>query len=100
MRSCLYRVVRAEKVHGEVLKPPVKVRTILVQVGFLDPHTNFQVTVMAVVNKFLGDMVGADVDTVAMEIVRDYFFVALKRLIVIVLEVYDVEIWHSHLVPC
>ena len=55
---------------------------------------------MAVVNKFLGDMVGADVDTVATEIVRDYFFVALKRLIVIVLEVYDVEIWHSHLVPC
>jgi len=55
---------------------------------------------MAVVNKFLGDMVCADVDTVASEIVRDYFVVALKRLIVIVLKVYDVEIRHPHLVPC
>ena len=100
MRSCLYRVVRTEKVHGKVLKPLVKVRAILVQVRFLDPNTKLQVSVMAVVNKFLGDMVGTDIDTVASEIVRDYFFVTLKRFIVIVLKVYDVEIRHPHLVPC
>ena len=55
---------------------------------------------MTVIDKFLGDMVCADVDAVATEIGRDDFVIALKRLIVIVLEVNDVEIWHSDLIPC
>jgi hypothetical protein len=40
---------------------------------------------MTVIDKFLGDMVCADVDAVATEIGRDDFVIALKRLIVIVL---------------
>ena len=55
---------------------------------------------MAVIDKFLGDMICADIDAVATEIGRDDLLKALKRLIVIVLEVYDVEIRHSDLVPC
>ena len=55
---------------------------------------------MAVVDKFLGDMVCADVDAVATEICRDDFVKALKGLIVIVLEVNDVEMRHSNLIPC
>ena len=55
---------------------------------------------MAVFDKFLRDMVCADVNSIAKEIGRDDLVKALKRLIVIVLEVNDVEIRHSDLVPC
>ena len=55
---------------------------------------------MAVIDKFLGDMVCADVDAVATEIGRYDLVKALKRLIVIVLEVNDIEIRHSDLVSC
>lgn len=55
---------------------------------------------MAVIDKFLGDMVCADVDAIATEMGRDDLVKALKRLIVIVLEVNDVEIRHSDLIPC
>ncbi len=72
---------------------------ILVQVGLLDPNTNFQIAVMTVIDKFLGDMVTADIDAVATEIGRNDLVEALKRLIVIVLEVYDVEIRYPDLAP-
>ena len=55
---------------------------------------------MAVIDKFLGDMVCADVNAVTTEIRRDDFIEALKRFIVIVLEVNDIEMRCLHLAPC
>lgn len=55
---------------------------------------------MAVIDKFLGDVVCADIDAISTEIRSDDFIIAFKRFIVIVLEVYDVEIRNSDLVPC